>query len=175
MKFSRRLIICFGIIVFICGCKFLSDPVSSKSDAFFQSTGGFDYLRLPLIKPYVAIKGDDNLGWCIDLINSPSKDATNYISIERIEKISVQNEIILVYTSYKDEGAISLGQELLYWFVLIPDEGIEKGFTTEESFLEFIKSYDINTPNWTDPSIEFQKFEKTGCLAWFPNCTNLEK
>jgi hypothetical protein len=138
------------------------------NDPFYQSTGGLDFLRIPLIKPYDAIKGNEKLGWEIDM----KTNDTYYISIKGIEKIAIEKGIILIYTPYNEESAEGLGEKILYWFALIPSKGIEKGFDNEDDFIKYIQDYGIREPTWLDPNAVFKQFDKTGCLQWIPDCKN---
>lgn len=151
------------------GCVLFSARFRSK-DPFYQSSGEGDYLRIPLIQPYEAIKGNDQEGWSIDLDVSPSEEATYYISIKRVEKIVIKEEVIFVYTSYVEESAKGLGRKILQWFVLDAENGIEKGFDKESDFLDFISNYKVGELNWENPDELFGQFEETGCLDWIPDC-----
>lgn len=93
-----------------------------------------------------------------------------YLGISDVEKISVVDGIIMVYTQNKpfiDPGA---GEKVLYWFVIIPAKKIETGFESEEDFLNYLQEEDINQPNWEDPDSLMKTFQNTGCLEWIPNC-----
>jgi hypothetical protein len=63
-----------------------------------------------------------------------------------------------------------VGQKVLYWFVIIPQEKLEVGFDNEADFLKYIREYGIEEPTWEDPESIFQRFKDTGCLEWIPDC-----
>ena len=156
----------------ISGCLLFSSRFSSN-DPFYRGTGELDFLRFPLVKPYDAIKGDENHGWSIDFWESPFTRETYYSQIKGVEKIAVVGEVIFVYSPYKEESAEGLKKSLQYWFVLDSRNGIEKGFETEDEFLEYIKKYTERNIEWIEPDEIFTEFEKTGCLVWIPDCNSL--
>lgn len=169
MKSIQSTVFMIVLSMAICGCSMFSARFQS-SDPFYRSTGGNDFLRIPLIQPYDAIRGDENHGWTIDLQVSPSKEATYYISIKGVEKIAIEKGVILVYTPYSEESAEGLGEKVFYWFVLMPGKNTEKGFSNEQDFLIFIRDNGVQDPKWLDPDVLFQQFDKTGCLDWIPDC-----
>ena len=173
MKITKSLILCTILLTITCCCIFPSRFESSNP--FYISSGGFDFLRLPLIEPYEVIKPDEGNEWFLDLHLPPSEEVSYYIVINEVEKIAIENETILVYTSYIKENAEAMGHKELFWFVIVPEAGIEKGFETEEEFLDYTQEIGIDTINWFDPLTAFKQFEKTGCLDWFPDCQLLDE
>ena len=169
MKPIRYITFIFVLMTMVCGCNG-SSPRFQSSDPFYRSSGGRDFLRIPLIKPYDTIKGDEKYGWTIDLKVSPSKEATYYISIKDVKKIAIEKGMILVYTPYKEESAEGLGEKVLYWFVLFPERNTEKGFDNENEFQKYIQDNGLQKPTWLDPNMVFQQFDKTSCLDWIPDC-----
>ena len=164
-----RIIAVLLLLFTINECVLFSSRFRSK-DPFYQSSGEREYLRIPLIQPYEAIKGNDQEGWSIDLVASPSEEATYYISIKGAEEIVIQGGIVYVYTSYVEESAIGLEHKILHWFVLDAEKGFEKGFENESDFLEYISKYNVGELNWANLDELFEQYEKTGCLDWVPDC-----
>lgn len=169
MKSFRLVTYIIILFTITFGCSLLS-PRSRNSDPFYRGTGDWESLRFPLIKPYEVVKSSEELGWRVKLELSPSKENTSYFSIKGIKKIAVDNGIIMIYSPYKDDTALSLGEKLLYWFVLIPDKSIEVGYENEGDFLEYIQDNGVKNPSWLDPNDIFKRYEKTGCLDWIPGC-----
>lgn len=143
----------------------------SNRDPFYNEGSEFDSLGFPLIKPYFAMMIFDEYGWGINLQLRPSeRDFYYYMSIENIEKISVDNGIIMVYSPLEVEVEESVGQKVLHWFVIIPNENIEMGFETELEFLNYIQRYGIDHPTWRSPSDILHEYDSTRCLDWIPDC-----
>jgi hypothetical protein len=138
-----------------------------SKEFFYRSYGDFDSIRFPLIKPYETIKISDEFGWEIALINLP-----NYGSILNIEKISIENNIIMVFSNTDSyQGDINNNdRKILKWFVIIPEENIEEGFYFKEDFLKYLSDHKMEKPKWFSPNSIYDQFVKTGCLYWIPDC-----
>jgi hypothetical protein len=94
-----------------------------------------------------------------------------YSYVYELEKFTVNNGIIMAYSSYVDEEADSYIQDNYYhWFVLIPDQEITKGFHTEDEFTEYIQTLGVDELDWQTPDKVYKQFKKTGCLDWIPDC-----
>jgi hypothetical protein len=134
-------------------------------------------MRIPLTKPYEILKIDYkkpgwwSLGWSINLHVSPSeKEVYYYQAIHDIRKFAIEDGVIMAYTTYPQEVDLDVGQKVLYWFVIVPDQKIETGFDTEDEFLSYIQTYGIQQPDWIEPDRAYEQFYETGCLDWIPDC-----
>jgi hypothetical protein len=167
---KRILVICIltGLILLLAGCNI---GRYYSSDPFYSSTGEWDSIRFPLLKPYEAVSIVGGNGWGINLpviLGEPNL----YGSVQDVQKISVVNDVILAYTPNKP----NISQEMLeqiqvyYWYVIIPDMKIQRGFENEVEFQNYIQERGINEVNWENPDSLYQRFEKTGCLEWIPGC-----
>lgn len=140
-----------------------------NADPFYRVGGGTDFLRIPLKKPYDAIKGSDEHGWTIDLF-FPSKESSYYLSIFHVKKIGIDQKAIYVYTDSTEQSIKSKNTPHLFWFVILVDEKRERGFLSEDQFLAFIESAGLEEPNWIDINSAYQEFFETGCTVWMPDC-----
>jgi hypothetical protein len=133
--------------------------------------GTWDSSRFPLIKPYDAVYVNDRDGWMINLPFIPGEPDL-YGSASRVQKIFVIDGVILAYTPYKPSFSSRIPEitEYYYWFVMIPDKEIHRGFSAEADFLAFIKDLGIDSISWKNPDDLFQRFYNTGCLEWIPGC-----
>ena len=144
---------------------------SFQEDPFYTNGSEWDHLQFPLIKPYYAIYISDDTGWGIPLMaDPPSKALYYYYQLHKVEKIAVEKNVIMVYTPYKEGFDESKGHKILYWFVFVPDRNIEMGFDNETDFLNYVHQYNIQQPVWQKPDMLSQKFDRTGCLDWIPDC-----
>lgn len=147
-----------------------------KEEFFYEDTGDWDAMRLPLVYPYEILKLDQKLeinqklGWSMKLYVPPEEKDLHYYTIHDVQGVSVENRIIMIYSSYSGGVDPWSGQKILYWFILVPDERIEKGFETKTEFLSFVKKYGIDQPNWMSPDMAYNRFVSTGCLEWIPGC-----
>lgn len=156
------------IAILLSNCSAQSDL---QRDSFYSKGSGRDYLRFPLIKPYYAIYISNRDGWGVPLKADPPSDALYYYyQLHGVEKIAVQDGVIMVYTPYKEDVDESVGQKILYWFVFIPDQNIEMGFENKVDFNSYIQQYNIQDPHWLKPDDILQQFESTTCLDWIPGC-----
>ena len=140
-------------------------------DPFYSSTGEWDSIRFPLIKPYEAVAIAGGNGWWINLpviLGEP----TLYGSVQDVQKVSVVNDVILAYTPNKPDFSQGMLEQVqvYYWYVIIPDKKIQRGFENERAFMEYIQKSGINKVVWENPDLLYRRFESTGCLDWIPEC-----
>lgn len=170
---SLYIVYIVGIIGFACRGLIMSD-----SAPFYKKIGDSDARFLPLVDPYKAVKpfgeSGDVYGWYIDVIsNERERKMSIYTQISRVEKVAVDNGIIMAYSSEivdlseQEKGA---GLKALHWFVIIPSQQIETGFESEKEFLIYVHALGIKNPIWLGTDEAFQKFKNTGCLDWISDC-----
>lgn len=159
------LIIFLSVVFTINGC----NPVSYlNEDKFYKGFGWFDHGRFPLIKPYEALHTNEEEGWTINLSpTSASISNLDLLAIYSVDFIAVNGGIISVYSS--KPTPISSESEIK-WFVIIPDEGVEIGFESEQSFLDYLSSFNVTTITWEKPANIAQKYYWSWCLDWIPAC-----
>jgi hypothetical protein len=157
------ILVTMGGMFFI---RFFDEVTSSidnqpTGDAFFESTGGWDYKRIPLIEPYQAINTNDL--WLIDLETGSIRHQST-VGVTKLDIID--NKYIVTYGT--DE--LYAGKEYdEVWFIIIPDENIEQGFTDEEEFFTYLKDNDIDEPNFRDLDVLYRELADRGYLEWFPD------
>jgi len=170
ISFVGLIVITIGAILALFvlrSCVAFLDNVTSSWDiqstgvGFFESTGGWDYRRIALIEPYQAVSVDKEM-WGVDL----KTDSFRYQTSVRATKLDViDTRFIVTYSSNTTlEG--KWVDEL--WFVIIPEESIEVGFTEEEKFLTYLKDNGIDNPNLTDVNELYEELINKGYLEWFP-------
>ena len=169
MKYLRLQFLLTLLSILLFGCV---GAATVTQDPFYQEGSEWDHLQFPLIKPYYAIYiAHSKFGWGIPLMADPPSEATYYYyQLHEVQKIAVENDVIMVYTPYEENVDKSQGQKVLYWFVFVPAKNIEMGFDKEAEFLTYLKQYNIQQPLWQKPGNLSQQFDETGCLKWIPNC-----
>jgi len=154
-------------------------PPNRYADPFYNPNyDDYPLLYLPLIKPIQAVREAGDSTWKVFLPNGPRVSVPNSqnnlvypYAIAELEEFAVKDGVLMAYSAYVDKEAAPYIQENYYhWFVLIPDKRIAEGFQTEEEFREYIQTLGIQNPNWQTPNVAFDKFKKTGCLDWIPDC-----
>ncbi len=155
------LFICFGFIqIFDEVTKSIDDQPTG--DDFFMSQGGWDYRRIALIEPYHAIDSNNDRLWTIDL----KTDSIRYqFSVGATELDVIDNKYIVTYAPNSVLGGEQFDE---VWFIIIPEKDIEKGFTTEEKFLTYLKDTGIDHPNLTSVNELYKELGNKGYLKWFP-------
>jgi hypothetical protein len=171
MKMNNlKTIIIFLILVLIISCSRNKNKYSfanQKEKIFYTKYSGFDYIRFPLIYPYEAINGERGSDkWLIDLCFD--FDYESYNSIYKVKGVCVVDSIILAYST--DSIPIIEGREPLQWFVIVPSDSIEMGFSSEVELKSYIKQYGITQYEWKDVDDTHKEFRKTGCLSWIAGC-----
>lgn len=150
-----------------------STSIQKHEDPFYNDAGTHDSLKLPLLNPYYLVYINEEYGWQMAVKGNFPDDQYYYNvgDLLDITKVTVENGIIMVYTPHNPNIDESVGQKSLHWFVMIPDSGnFEIGFGSELEFLNYIQKFDINQPQWAEPSSTYQEFYKTGCFDWVPDC-----
>lgn len=149
-----------------------TDPFYDYNDSYAPGA------RLPLIDPIQATRKGPSSPWSVNLMpHGPYMSIPNsneyypYTYIEELEKFSVQDGVIMAYSSYVDKQADTYIQNNYYhWFVIVPDMNITEGFHTEDEFDQYIQTLGIQNPDWQTPDEAFDKYFQTGCLDWIPDC-----
>ena len=171
MKLNKYKIFLITIIfsILLSSCKIVE---YFQQDDFYRNGSEWDHLRFPLIKPYFAINiTNDKYGWAINLPGGiPNSTIYYYTQINDVQKISVENGIIMVYTPYEQDVEESIGEKVYNWFVLIPRQGIEMGFESEDDFLIYIRENGVQQPFWRSPDDILKEYDGTWCLDWIPTC-----
>jgi hypothetical protein len=164
-KFSL-VFLYIGLCVLLLGCTLTR---YHSNDPFYSSYEDWDLIRFPLIKPYAAWKLQQNDWWGVSI---PFRNPGFFYSdgVPYVQKIAVENDVIMVYTPYEPEVSENLRDEVFYWFVFVPTTDIQIGFNNEDDFLTYIQEYGISEVDWQSPDALFQRFRETGCLEWIPGC-----
>ena len=135
----------------------ISQP--SKPD-FYESTGGWDFVRIPLIEPYQA-KGV-NGSWEIKLKES----SISFNRIGPLTRIFVIDQVILAEA--QDGHIHARNIEGPVWYVIVPDQKIEIQFEDKEEFETYLSSLGITSYELHDVVEVHREFVDRGRLDWFP-------
>ena len=159
------------VLVFMLGISMffvqLLDEVTRSWDeqptgvGFFESGGGWDYRRIALIEPYEA-RSIDKETWLI----GSKVDSTRYQSSILVTELDVVEGRYII--TYAPDALLGGEQFADVWFVIIPEENVEEGFSTEESFLAYLEDRGIERPDLIDVNQLYQEFVDKGYLEWFP-------
>lgn len=134
-------------------------------DDFYNNTGSWDSLNLPLLKPYFLILINKDYGWQLPLKGNFPEGYENYhiLEVTNVTKVAVKKGIIMAYTPSSIQD--------LHWFVISPyEKNSEIGFKEEYQFIDHIQRLGIIDFDWVNPDFAFEEFYKTGCFDWIPDC-----
>jgi len=174
MKKTAFIIIFFLSISYLTSC---TPPVQHADPFYNVNHDDYPLIHLPLINPVEAKRVGESpwrvflpFGMFVSIPNEQDNVFYPY-DIEEVEKLAVENGVIMAYSAYVDTEADAYIQDNYYhWFVIIPDQEIAEGFHSEAEFREYIQTLGIQDPNWQTPDEAYEQFSKTGCLEWFPDC-----
>ena len=169
MEYTGKIniaIACF-VSLFLSGCWFSADKArknNPNTDPFYVEASGFDYSRFPLINPYAIMTINRGKEWNLGI-----KDDIGFsYNVTNVKKLYVKKGFILVYAS--DSTTINNKKVYEAWFVINPNNKEEKGFVTEQEFLNYLKKENIEKPEWREVNAVFKQFVDTYCLEWIPGC-----
>jgi hypothetical protein len=130
-----------------------------EMDIFYERSGGWDYARIPLKKPYELMKLKNGNTWDINL-----HAMTLQSSISNVMGVNVIDGIIVIHSTKK---TILRGSEVSEaWFVIIPEKEIEKGFDNQNDFTAYASSVGIKEIKFYSPDIVYQSFMKKWPIDW---------
>ena len=164
----KIIVLCLFLIVFS-GCWESDNTVQQKSgNDFYTATGGWDFARVPLIKPYVVKKLIDpkipKHPWCIEFTSRNLSGPYN------VKKVDVRDSIIYILAGKVDEKndstLVGARNVPTGWFVIDTKKKTEKGFINEEEFYEYINSNNYSLPKWFDVDSLSNAFIRGKKLPW---------
>ena len=131
--------------------------------AFFESPGGFDYKRIALIEPYQAIDIGDGR-WSVDL---QTESIRYQDSVNDITKLNVISGTVIV--TYSPDTLFAGEHVSNLWFVIVPGMNVERGFTDEDEFLDYLNGMGIGDPRLVSVDALYEELVNKGYLEWFPD------
>jgi hypothetical protein len=158
MAIFRNLVVVAGLCLAFLSCK-LKDP-------FYDEYAVEDLYRLPLIKPYELLNlygADPNeevtRSWALKFVYG---ECEGYSQLN-ISHIQVAKGVI--YGHGKD-GITSSPN---YWFIVIPDQKIERIFKKRNDWIDFLKHKQLNPDTLYKVWPVFSRFKDGGILPWYNN------
>jgi hypothetical protein len=139
LHFKQVLLTCIPVL--LCGC---NAPNEEQDDFYNRDNWGL--IRMPLIKPYVAVTGDDgpNRRWTIGPVH--------LFATYNIKRVAVQDSIVFLRSGKVDErndstiiNTINVSKA---WFVIDARNQVEKGFDNENEFKQYVEKNNYPLPHW---------------------------
>ncbi len=167
-----KKITCCLVIFSLISCNFIKKkektPTKNKNtDSYYTETGGMDFVRFPLSKPFVVMSLDNQETWTV----GEGFYSDNSIIADHVTEINFSDNIVFCHSV----GETSIDYESLNeaWYIITTkNDTIRKGFSNKKDFIEYAKTLnvDANKLDWKSPNQLFKQFYETGCLPWIPNC-----
>ena len=129
-------------------------------DDFYIRSSGWDYRRLPLIKPYQAISTDRET-W---IINISEHSKLNQFSFSNVKKIAVIKDYFFVYCS--DSTLFNGIRVKEAWFLVNPYKKTETGFLNKNDFDMYLKKNQIPKIEWYEIDETWKNFDDKIYLPW---------
>lgn len=145
------------------------DDNSKQVDEFYTVTGGWDWIRIPLLKPYEAKKADSEIEtntWTIKFFNS--------LGPFSIKKVDVKDSIVYLLCgkmdndNKEDSTLVNLRSVPTGWFVIDARTKTEQGFPSEAEFSKYISEKKYPVPEWHDIDSLSKALGNGGKVPWIP-------
>lgn len=147
----------------------LKNDNKKQVDEFYTITGGWDWIRVPLLKPYEAKKIDPEIEtntWTIKFFNS--------LGPFSIKRIDVKDSIVYLLCgkmeneNKEDSTLVNLRNVPTGWFAIDVRTKSEKGFSNETEFNEYILQNKYPLPEWHDIDSLSRELANGGKVPWIP-------
>jgi hypothetical protein len=111
--------------------------IKMVGDDFYISKGGFDYARLPLLKPYDAKTIAGGKEWSIALKHSYD------MTIPNVKTVNVIGDSLIIVHS---TNTLLNGQDVKEsWYIILPAMQLEKGYKDYQLYLKHLKKLGFHT------------------------------
>lgn len=170
---KRKIILMTLLLALFYGCWNNSNNNKKKQDDFYTITGGWDWVRVPLLKPYEVKKADPEIktnSWGVEFFNT--------LGTYNVKCVDVQDSVIYILSGKVDEkndsALVNLRNVPTGWYVIDTREKTEKGFAVEKGFMSesefnaYIKENKYPTPQWLNVDSLSNALAKGKKLPWFP-------
>lgn len=147
-----------------------SCSLDNRKKDFYDVSGGYTDIRIPLIKPYVLSRGESNPEdtfsnrWHVNLVNC--------FGIIHIRKIDVQDSIIYIRSgnidNFTDGTTLCDSPVANAWYILNLKNKTEIGFDNEIGFKKEVIKNNYPNPRWQNLDSLSKAIGKAGKLPWDP-------
>lgn len=164
MANKKMKLIMYLYFVLFCCCTNTNNRKDSKED-FYTRTSGWDYMRIPLIKPF-EVTCTDNVQWIVDT-KIPQTTIQNIQGPSDVKRVGVYPPYILLYC--KGEPIVSGQPVKEAWFIINANENRIYGFKTQKDFLLFASDCRLSNLKTFDVNNIWQSFSNGKALPWTKN------
>ncbi len=173
---KRKLFILLASLFVFASCSFVEEKPKNVESFYFYA-GGFDYSRIPLIKPFELrkLKGEEE--WHINASSVPCEKVKNnsynsYGDFGPIDSIYCKDSIIYGHKAFYQDKAFGEYDTPEWWFVV---NMVDSNIYLYENRVDFIKSLKSqeDIPFMLPDSLH-EIFDRDYILPWFSDSIKAE-
>ena len=155
----------FGFVTIVAsGCSLLQSEPSDRD--FYKVKEGWDYLRLPLVKPIAAITPKTGT-WSLHYPNDVKEKIPILYSGGSVEKLNAKNQFIYGYgPSHTLIGSAGTRQLVLQYFILSPGRDFYFFTNVEKEYVEKLLDEQLDPDSIYYVDELYEEFYRTGKLPW---------
>lgn len=168
---KQQIIILLSLLLAVlCGCGNTGNQdkeKQDKQDKFYTVAGGWDWVRVPLLKPYAAKKVDPEVetsNWGVEFFNS--------LGTYNVKRVAVQDSVVYILSGQvdekKDSTLVNLRNVPTGWYAIDVRTKTEKGFASEQEFKAYIKENNYPAPQWHDIDSLSKALSEGNQVPWIP-------
>ncbi|MFT6717070.1 MAG: hypothetical protein ACJA0Q_001721 [Saprospiraceae bacterium] len=166
-----KIIILAVLVITISSCGLRNrDVKKEQQDEFYSVFGGWDWVRVPLIKPYELKNNSpkiDGSSWGLKL------KTVKWHSTYNVKKVSVEDSVIFVKCGSigpndNDKTIIGTRNYPTAWYILDLKKDIESAFNNKNDFNTYCEENSYPIPTWHLVDSLRVRLSEKGKLPWFP-------
>ncbi len=133
-------------------------------DSFYENISGYDWIRIPLVKPYelrIANPQDSTSMWDIAFVK--------LLGTYNVKKVDVKDSIIYILSGDIGNGGstfVNLTNAPTGWFIIDTKINTEVGFFNENDFNDYIINHRYPKPAWMCIDSLSNSIVKENKLPW---------
>lgn len=163
---KQQIIITSLLLAALCGCSNKGKSVNERNE-FYTTTGGWDWIRVPLLSPYEVNKVDSKIktnNWSVKFFNS--------LGTYNVKRVDVKDSIIYILSGKineeNDSTLVNLRNVSTGWYIIDAKKRIEKSFSSEGDFKAYVSEKHYPVPQWHDIDSLSKALGEGGEVPWMP-------
>lgn len=131
------------IATILLGC--MNKIEKQNPDSFYENISGYDWMRIPLIKPY-EIKTNPQ-----DSIRRWDMAFVKLLGTYNVKKVDIKDSIIYILSGNIGDGGNTFVNRTIAptgWFIIDTKVNKEKGFVNEKDFNDYVINHSYPRPSW---------------------------
>lgn len=164
---NYKIIVLGLFLITFLGCNnvFKKNEKKVIQEEVYTSRGGWDWIRVPLLKPYEVKKIDPDIEKNTWVLNF-KRQLRNHAATN-VKQVNVIDSTI--YIACGDSTLFDFQYVKSAWYIISLKKNYEIGFTVESEFIKFIQENNYTAPYWYDLDSLSNVLGMGAKLPWFPN------